>query len=152
MMKTISSHFLTAAFALFIASDTPAQQTDRGKPIDDATLRVAASNAGEWLTYGRDYAETHFSPLKQIDTSNVSPLSLAWSSETESPSGGRIEATLLEANGILYGSLGRNVLFAVDAHTGKMKWRLDPEIRAPAHLRTLLRPGEARRRSLKGNG
>jgi quinohemoprotein ethanol dehydrogenase len=31
-------------------------------------------------------------------------------------------------NGVLYGSLAWNVLFAVDARTGKTKWRWDPEI------------------------
>ncbi len=28
------------------------------KPVDDGTLRTAAPD--EWVTYGRDYAETHF--------------------------------------------------------------------------------------------
>jgi quinohemoprotein ethanol dehydrogenase len=87
----------------------------------------AAQNA-EWSSYGRDYAETHFSPLKQIDASNVGRLGLAWSWETESPSGGLVEATPIMSNGVLYGSLAWDVLFAVDARTGKMKWRWDPEI------------------------
>jgi len=104
---------------------TLAQQPRR---IDDRFLRNAAKDPDDWITYGRDYAETHFSPLKQIDASNISRLGLAWSWETESPSGARIEATPLESNGVLYGSLGWNVLFALDARTGKMKWRWDPEI------------------------
>ncbi len=98
------------------------------RQVDDNALKNAAKNGDEWLTYGRDYAETHYSPLKQIDTTNVKRLGLAWSWETESPSGGRIEGTPLFSNGILYGSLAWNVLFAVDARTGKMKWRWDPEI------------------------
>jgi quinohemoprotein ethanol dehydrogenase len=96
------------------------------KQVDDAALRAAAPE--EWLTYGHDYAETHYSPLKQIDTTNVSRLGLAWSWETESPSGARIEATPLVSNGVLYGILGWDVMFAVDARTGKFKWRWDPEI------------------------
>src|SRR5262245_38509356 len=98
------------------------------KRVDDRALRNAGKNADEWLTYGRDYAETHYSPLKQIDTTNVNRLGLAWSWDTESPAGARVEATPLVANGVMYGSLGWNVLFAVDARTGKMKWRWDPEI------------------------
>src|SRR5690606_20084954 len=34
---------------------------------DDRALVNAAESAEEWLTYGRDYAETRFSPLEQID-------------------------------------------------------------------------------------
>jgi quinohemoprotein ethanol dehydrogenase len=98
------------------------------KRVDDNALKNAAKNSEEWLTYGRDYAETHYSPLKQIDTSNVKQLGLAWSWETESPSGGRIESTPLESNGVMYGSVAWDVLFAVDARTGKFKWRWDPEI------------------------
>ena len=44
-------------------------------------------NGAEWLTYGRDYAETHFSPLTQINTRNVKRLSLAWSMATDAPQG-----------------------------------------------------------------
>jgi quinohemoprotein ethanol dehydrogenase len=100
----------------------------QSKPVDDRTLRTAAPD--EWVTYGRDYAETHFSPLEQIDTGNVSRLGLAWSWDTESPIGGRVEGTPLMSNGVLYGSLAWDVLFAVDARTGKMKWRWDPEVLA----------------------
>ena len=103
-------------------------QTSSNKRVDDKALRDSTKNGDAWLTYGRDYAETHFSPLKQIDVSNVTRLGLAWSWETESPSGGRVEGTPLFSNGVLYGSLAWDVLFAVDARTGKMKWRWDPEI------------------------
>lgn len=114
---------VSAAFPLTLK--VSAQQS---KWVDDTSLKNAGANGDEWLTYGRDYAETHFSPLKQIDVTNVKRLGLAWSWETESPAGARVEATPLMANGVLYASLGWNVLFAVDARTGKMKWRWDPEI------------------------
>jgi len=103
-----------------------AQQPKR--VVDDKALLNAANSGEEWVTYGRDYAETHFSPLKQIDTSNVKRLGLAWSWETESPAGARIESTPLFSNGMLYATLGWNVTVAVDARTGKQKWRWDPEI------------------------
>src|SRR5580658_9772839 len=96
------------------------------KRVDDSALRKAAPD--ELVTYGRDYAETHFSPLKQINADNVGRLGLAWSWETESPIGGRVEGTPLMSNGVLYGSLAWDVLFAIDARTGKMKWRWDPEV------------------------
>jgi quinohemoprotein ethanol dehydrogenase len=117
--------------ALWMSAQRPA-----ATPVDDAALRNAAKNAEEWLTYGHDQAETHFSPLKQIDTSNVKRLGLAWSWETESPAGANIEATPLVSNGVMYGILGWNVMFALDARTGAYKWRWDPEIRR-SHISTL---------------
>jgi glucose dehydrogenase len=103
-----------------------AQQPKR--VVNDTALRNAAKSGDEWLTYGHDYAETHYSPLAQITAANVSRLGLAWSWETESPQGANVEATPLISNGVVYGSLGWDVLFAVDARTGKFKWRWDPEI------------------------
>src|SRR5580698_5990082 len=107
------------------ASGALAQQTKR---VDDSALKNATKNGDEWLTTGRDYAETHFSPLKQIDSTNVKRLSLAWSWETQAPGGSSVEAPMLVSNGVMYGSLGWDVIFAVDARTGKLKWRWDPEI------------------------
>ncbi|HVV45975.1 MAG TPA: PQQ-dependent dehydrogenase, methanol/ethanol family [Bryobacteraceae bacterium] len=118
--KTGALLVLVAAFAAF------AQQ--KGHVVDDNALKNAAKSGDEWLTYGRDYAETHFSPLKQINASNVKRLGLAWSWESESPAGARVEATPIVSNGVIYASLGWNVVVAVDARTGKLKWRWDPEI------------------------
>src|SRR6202046_4738316 len=124
----MKKHLRLVGAALALCAGSATAQTTSNKRIDDKTLRDAAKNGDEWVTYGRDYAETHYSPLKQIDTTNVSRLGLAWSWETESPIGGRVEGTPLMSNGVLFGSLAWDVLFAVDAHTGKLKWRWDPEI------------------------
>ncbi len=113
---------------IFVVLAAAALAQTNKRAVDDNALKNAPKNADEWLTYGRDYAETHYSPLKQIDASNVKRLGLAWSWETESPQGANVEATPLVSNGVMYGSLGWDVLFAVDARTGKFKWRWDPEI------------------------
>ena len=44
----------------------------KAKPVDDAALKSVDARAGEWLTHGRNYAETRFSPLNQINSRNVS--------------------------------------------------------------------------------
>lgn len=106
----------------------PAQQpASTGVPITNATLESAADNGAEWVTYGHDYAETHYSPLDQINVDNIDRLKLAWSFETDAPQGS-IEATPLMHNGVMYGILPWNVIFAVDAETGVYKWRWDPEV------------------------
>jgi glucose dehydrogenase len=100
----------------------------QSKKVDTTALRNAAKNGDEWLTQGHDYTETYFSPLKQIDSKNVKRLGLAWTWETEAPTGSNVEAPMLVSNGVMYGILGWDVMFAVDARTGQLKWRWDPEI------------------------
>src|SRR6478672_6454248 len=86
----------------------------QGRRIDDLALRNAGKTGEEWLTYGSTPAETRYSPLKQIDTTNVSRLGLAWSYDV-GPGGGGQEATPLFWNGSLYGITNWSVVFAIDA-------------------------------------
>src|SRR6185295_12074047 len=99
--------------------------------IDDAVLRTAGKTGEEWLTYGLTPGETRYSPLKQVDTSNVSRLGLNWSYDV-GQGGGNQEATPLFWSGALYGITNWSVVFAVDARTGKEKWRWDPEVNQTA--------------------
>ncbi len=92
--------------------------------VDDQAL--AAPGNGDWATYGRDYAETHHSPLNQIDAGNVARLGLAWSTEVGSQ--GKIETTPVVWNGVLYGTSTWSVVFAIDIRTGALKWRWDPAL------------------------
>jgi len=106
-----------AGMALTLSAQAPRQ-------VDDATLLKPA--AGEWVTYGRDYAETHHSPLTGIDASNVSRLGLAWSVEVGSQ--GKVETTPIVHDGVLYGTSTWSVVFAIDVRTGTLKWRWDPAL------------------------
>src|SRR5215510_7294930 len=49
-----------------------------GSLIILAGLCVPVFGQTDWPTYGHDPGSTHYSPLKQIDTSNVSKLTRAW--------------------------------------------------------------------------
>jgi PQQ-dependent dehydrogenase (methanol/ethanol family) len=111
--------FLFAAAALLHAQ--------AGRRIDDAALKNASSTPAEWTSYGFTPGETRFSPLKQIDTSNVSRLGLAWSFDLGRGGGGQ-EATPLVWNNTLYTITNWSIVYAVDARTGKEKWRWDPEV------------------------
>jgi quinohemoprotein ethanol dehydrogenase len=105
-----------------------AQQPHR---IDDAALKNAGKSGNEWLTYGIDQGETRYSPLNQINTTNVSRLGQAWSYDL-GIGGGNQEATPLVWNGTLYSITNWSVVFALDARTGKQLWRWDPEVNQPA--------------------
>ena len=104
---------------LAVAAQNPPQTPAR---VDQQALLSARGE--EWLTYGRDYAETHHSPLTKIDTTNVGRLGLAWSTEVGSQ--GTVETTPLVSNGILYGTSTWSKVFAIDARTGQTKWEWDP--------------------------
>src|SRR6266568_518376 len=84
----------------------------QGRRIDDAALKAAGKTGEEWLTYGQNPAEQRYSPLKQIDTSNVGRLGLAWSFEIGTGGGGQ-EATPLVWNNTIYGITNFSIVFAV---------------------------------------
>src|SRR5678815_5158083 len=113
-----------SAIGLIAATWIVVGQTRR---VDDATLRNYSKAGDEWLTYGLTPGETRYSPLKQIDTTNVSRLGLAWSYDV-GQGGGNQEATPLFWNGGLYGITNWSVVFAGEARTGKERWRWDPEV------------------------
>jgi acido-empty-quinoprotein group A len=83
--------------------------------------------ADSWPTYNGDYSGRRFSPLTQIDSSNVHTLSLAWATRfTAGPGTGggggvQIKSTPLLVNGILYFTSPNNV-WATDARTGRELW------------------------------
>jgi quinohemoprotein ethanol dehydrogenase len=105
----------------------------QAKRVDDAALKNAAKSPsdGDWLSYGLTPGETRFSPLKQIDASNVKRLGLVWSYEA-GDGGGDQEATPLVWNNTVYGVTNWSIVFAVDARTGKERWRWDPEVNRKA--------------------
>jgi quinohemoprotein ethanol dehydrogenase len=93
----------------------------QAKSIDDAALKNAAKAAsdGDWLSYGLTPGETRYSPLKQIDATNVNRLGLMWSYEV-GDGGGDQEATPLVWNNTIYGVTNYSIVFAVDARSGKV--------------------------------
>ena len=94
--------------------------------IDTDILLNANATPENWYTGGRDFGETHFSPLQQINTENVRTLGFAWQYSTHSYRG--LEATPIFVDGVLYftGNWGR--VYAVDAKTGQDIWTFDPEV------------------------
>src|SRR5581483_37831 len=64
----------------------PAQQ-GKAKGTKAAALKqVKAIPAGDWPLYSRDLASDRFSPLKQINTTNVAQLQQAWTYRPSAPS------------------------------------------------------------------
>ncbi|MFI5317450.1 MAG: PQQ-dependent dehydrogenase, methanol/ethanol family [Myxococcota bacterium] len=94
--------------------------------VDDARLRGADADVGEWLTTGRTYGEQRFSPLDQINADNVGRMHEVWTFETGLGRGH--EATPIVHDGVLFFTGSWSVVFAVDARSGKQLWKWDPEV------------------------
>ena len=123
---------LPALLLISCAILASAQQTS---VIDSAVLKKAGTPAdqmpGSWITYGKSQGETRYSPLKQIDTSNVKRLSLAWT-YVLGAGGGNQEATPLVWNNTIFGITSWSVVYALDGRTGKEIWRWDPQVNQSA--------------------
>src|SRR5438874_812727 len=90
--------------------------------LNTADAQRGAVN-GEWRYYGGDAAGTKYSPLDQINASNVKQLQIVWRWKSEN-FGPRPdynwEVTPLMIGGVLYFTAGsRRAAVAVDAATGE---------------------------------
>ena len=100
-------------FALLVASALSGQMLDPAKLLQSPT--------DAWPTYQGDYSGRRFSELRQINSTNVHTLSLAWATRYTSTGNVTIKSTPLMVNGILYFTSPNNV-WAADAHTGRELW------------------------------
>ena len=98
----------------------------------DAALGDAAQPDGEWQAYGRSGYGQRFSPLAQITPANVGQLQLAWQMRTGDIRGPTdvgettYEVTPLKIGDTLYLCTPHSLAIALDADTGKERWRFDP--------------------------
>ncbi len=99
-----------------------------------AGLRAAAPPAvatSDWRYYGRDPGGARYAPVDQINRENVETLKVAWTFRTgEKPNkGSQDQNTPLQVGDTLYVCTPTNVVIALDADTGKEKWRHDPKVK-----------------------
>jgi quinohemoprotein ethanol dehydrogenase len=135
-MIRFKQHGIVATFSGLVVAMTIAVATAGAQQNVDANVLKSAGTPndaleGSWLSYGRSQGETRYSPLNQINASNVKRLGLSWSYAVGA-GGGNQEATPLVWNNTIYGITNWSVVFAVDARTGKELWRWDPEVNQTA--------------------
>src|ERR1700729_3297186 len=106
------------ALVLFLTAHVIAQQPSRNLvPLTEDNLKNPSPN--DWLMYNRTYDAQRFSPLQQINKSNVAQLKLAWS-VTEGA--GSQEGIPLVHDGVMYLQAPGAVIQALDATTGQIIW------------------------------
>ena len=119
-LSTLRSVALGLATGLLAGTLAQAGTTVDGKAI------AAHDQHGNWLSYGLDYSEQRFSTLTQIDDTNVGTLRLAW--YLDLPGMRSLVSSPLAIDGVLYFSGSYATVFAVDAATGTLRWKYDPEV------------------------
>ena len=88
---------------------------------------------GEWWQYGRTPLGQRYSPLTQITVDNVDSLKEAWRYQTgdvkrpEDVGETTYQVTPLKIDDTLYLCTPHNWAIAIDAATGKEKWKFDPQ-------------------------
>ena len=84
----------------------------------------------DWPVYKADAYSTSYSPLDQLNKSNVARLRLVWTFDPgDSIPGDRpasSECNPIEIDNTLYFTSGRHRVYAIDATTGEKRWSFDP--------------------------
>ena len=111
-------------------------------PISLIAFGQDGSGNGEWPSYAADSGSTKYTSLSQIDETNFTDLEVAWRWQSidgeldfEALLGpdaevgfGRLQATPLMIDGVLYLLTALNQAVALDAVSGEELWRYDPQV------------------------
>jgi len=91
------------------------------------SVLCAAGDGRDWPAYGGHPDGTRYSPLKQINRSNVSRLQVAWTYDTADGPGDPQTQPIMVA-GVLFGVTPKHKVVALDAATGRHFWMFDSGI------------------------
>ena len=124
---------LNAFFAIFLlllvsllTACAPGEQPAGVAAVDGLRIQDSVAEAGNWLSHGRTYTERRFSPLSAVNDQTVGELGLAWYLDLGTDRG--LEATPIVVDGVMYVSGAWNLIHAIDAASGKLLWRYDPQV------------------------
>ena len=116
MLSSMIRKFLLPA-VVAIAIGAPAQVVKDYVPVTEDMLLHPSPD--DWLMYSRTYDAQRFSPLKQVNRSNVSQLRMAW---TRGLGAGTTETIPIVHNGVMYLVEPGAIVQALDATNGDLIW------------------------------
>lgn len=110
------------------AGEATTEQSASGKigMIDDARIKNAKSEPGNWLSYGHGYEEQRFSLLEQINKDSVADLGLAWFKDMQSNRA--LESTPIVVDNMMFLTTAWSRVYALDAITGEEIWSYNPQV------------------------
>jgi len=94
-------------------------------PANDDLAKLMA-NPNNWAAQAGDFANTRYSPLKQVNASNVNKLQVAWMFSTGVLRGHEGSPLVIGDTMYLHTPFPNNV-FAIDLETQKIKWKYAPK-------------------------
>jgi quinohemoprotein ethanol dehydrogenase len=121
-----SLRVIAAVLAVMAASAVLAQSGPRGARRDFSAERLIAPPTDHWPTNGGNLYNQRYSPLNQINTTNVAQLKGVWRTHLRGSgvapkySG---EAQPVIHDGVAYVSTGANDVFALSIDTGEILWQ-----------------------------
>src|SRR3989475_3589562 len=115
----------STAVVIVVRSSTDA--TVKPGDVNESRIMADAATGNNWLVNGRTNDSKHFSPLKQINDQNVANLGLAWYLDYDGLMG--VVSEPIVVDGVIYVSAPLSKVYAVEASTGKLLWKYDPQIR-----------------------
>ena len=99
-----------------------------GAALVTASAAALAQAGNEWLHYGGDQSNTRFSTLNQINTGNVKNLRVLWMHSLGSLESQQSTPLVVGDTMFVTTSTGPKYVFALDAKSGKVKWKHEPEL------------------------
>lgn len=109
-----------------MATASPAKRAAPPGWVDTARLTNAVREPGQWFTAGRDFGQTYYSPLHEVNATDVTHLGFAWQYKLGMRRG--LEATPIVVDGVMYTSGPWGYVYALDAATGRLLWKFDPHV------------------------
>ncbi|GAB3350894.1 membrane-bound PQQ-dependent dehydrogenase, glucose/quinate/shikimate family [Chromohalobacter beijerinckii] len=101
---------------------------------DDTSAAIIKSDAGQengndWPAWGRSTQGERFAQFEQINKDNVDQLEVAWTYRTGdlATGGAEYQVTPLKVDDTVYLCTPMSKVIALNATTGKEKWRFDPQ-------------------------
>ncbi|QDH15030.1 membrane-bound PQQ-dependent dehydrogenase, glucose/quinate/shikimate family [Oecophyllibacter saccharovorans] len=98
------------------------QLADYKLPTPEA-LKAAGENVSDWTAWGRTNHGTRYAPFQQINRDNVKDLKLAWQAHTGDLGPGVRQDTPLQIGDTVFDCTPNDIIVAMDADTGKIRWR-----------------------------
>ena len=94
---------------------------------DANALANADKDGKDWMSYHGSYQSWHYSPLSQIDASNVKKLKIAFIHQVGHSTRG-VQSMPLAKDGVIYYSASYDKVFAVKGDTGEVLWSFIPKL------------------------
>jgi quinohemoprotein ethanol dehydrogenase len=126
--RTVLAALLAGAFVGTAGAQglTPERIRAATGAVDQQSIIANAATGRDWPSYGLNYSENRFSPLRAVNSDTVGRLGLAWSYDLGSRRG--VQATPLVVGGVMYVTGSWSIVHAVDAKTGQPLWTFDPQV------------------------